>query len=65
MDDDFEFFFELSLLPSNIRKEVVVCWILSFNFKENMSKKAHNMFSSMLDPNFKVFIWYLHSLVMS
>ncbi len=39
MDDDSRIVFELSLLASNIRKESVVCWILSFNFKENMRKK--------------------------
>lgn len=40
MDDDSRIVFELSLLASNIKKEVAVCWILPFNFKENMRKKS-------------------------
>jgi hypothetical protein len=54
MDDDSAITLELSLFTFNIRKEVcgVLDSFLSFlrNFEE---RKAHSMFSLMLDPQFK------------
>jgi hypothetical protein len=62
MDDDCAITLELSLFTSNIKKEIcgVLDSFLSFlrNFEE---KKAHNMFSLMLNPRFKS----LHLLVVS
>jgi hypothetical protein len=54
MNDDFEITFELSLFAFNIKKEV--CGVLDsfLSFLENYEKrKTHNMFSLMLDPQFK------------
>jgi hypothetical protein len=54
MDDDSIIFGELSLLASNIRREVinVLNSFLSF-FKKYENRKAHNMIFLMLDPRFK------------
>jgi hypothetical protein len=62
MDDDFTITLELSLFISNIKKEV--CGVLDsfLSFLKNYEKKeTHNMFSLMLDPQFK----NLHLLVMN
>jgi hypothetical protein len=54
MEDDSIVFYELSLLASNIRREVinVLDSFLSF-LKKYENKKVHNMISLMLDPRFK------------
>jgi len=54
MDDDFAIILELSLFAFNIKKEVcgVLDSFLSF-LKNYEERKAHNMFSLMLDPQFK------------
>jgi hypothetical protein len=54
MEDDSIIFNELSLLASNIRREVinVLDSFLSF-LKKYENRKAHNMISLMLDPRFK------------
>jgi hypothetical protein len=54
MDDDSTIILELSLFTSNIKKEVcgVLDSFLSF-LKNYEERKAHNMFSLMLDPQFK------------
>jgi hypothetical protein len=54
MEDDSIVFYELSLLASNIRREVinVLDYFLSF-LKKCENKKVHNMISLMLDPRFK------------
>jgi hypothetical protein len=44
---------ELTLLASNIRKEVYVVWILSFFKRKYEERRAHNILSLMLDPRFK------------
>jgi hypothetical protein len=54
MDDDSAITLELSLFTSNIMKEV--CGVLDsfLSFLRNFEKrKAHSMFSLMLDPQFK------------
>ncbi len=53
MKDDSIIFYELSLLASNIRREVtnVLDSFLSF-LKKDENKKAHNMISLMLNPGF-------------
>jgi hypothetical protein len=54
MEENGNVVYELSCLDSNIKKEViqVLDSFLSF-FKKDEEKKAHNMFSLMLDPRFK------------
>jgi hypothetical protein len=54
MEDDSIIFYELSLLASNIKREVinVLKTFLSF-LKKYENKKVHNMISLMLDPRFK------------
>jgi hypothetical protein len=54
MEDDSVIFYELFLLTSNIKMEVinVLDSFLSF-LKKHEIKKAHNMISLMLDPKFK------------
>jgi hypothetical protein len=54
IDDDSIVAQKLSLLASNIRKEVcgVLDSFLSF-FKKYKGNKTHNMLSLMLDPRFK------------
>jgi hypothetical protein len=54
MDNDFAITLELSLFVFNIKKEVcgVLDYFLSF-LKKYEEKKAHNMFSLMLNPQFK------------
>jgi hypothetical protein len=54
MDDDFAIILELSLFISNIKKEVcgVLDSFLSF-LRKYEKRKAHNMFSLMLDPRLK------------
>jgi hypothetical protein len=54
LDDDFVITFEFFLFASNIKKEVcgVLDSFLSFLIKYE-ERKAHNMFSLMLDPQFK------------
>jgi hypothetical protein len=51
MDDDFAIIFELSLFIFNIKKEVcgVLDSFLSF-LRKYEKRKAHNMFSLILDP---------------
>jgi len=54
MEDEFGFANELTLLASNIRKEV--CGVLIFFLsvlRKYEEKKTHNMVSLMLDPKFK------------
>jgi hypothetical protein len=54
MNDDFGIILELCLFAFNIKKEV--CGVLDsfLSFLENYEeRKAHNMFSLMLDPRFK------------
>ncbi len=53
MEDDSIIFYELSLLASIIKKEVinVLDFFLSF-LKKYENKKTHNMISLMLDPRF-------------
>ncbi len=54
MEDEFNLANELTLLASNIRKEVcdVLNFFLSF-LRKYKEKKAHNMVPLMLDPRFK------------
>jgi hypothetical protein len=56
MQEDNNVVYELSCLASNIKKEViqVLDFFLSF-LKNYEERKAHNMFSLMLDPRFKTF----------
>ncbi len=56
MDDDYVVTFELSLLASNIKKEVcgVLDYFISFQ-KWYEESKTHNMFLLMLAPWFKSF----------
>jgi hypothetical protein len=51
MDDDSIIILKLFLFASNIRKEIydVLDYFLS-SFKKHEKRKAHNMFSLMLDP---------------
>jgi len=66
MNDDFGIILELCLFAFNIKKEV--CGVLDsfLSFLENYEeRKAHNMFSLMLDPRFKSLHWYFHLLVMN
>jgi hypothetical protein len=52
MDDDSKVAFELFLLTSNMRKEM--CVMDSFiSFYKKYEKKAHNMFSLMVNARFK------------
>jgi hypothetical protein len=54
IDDDFWIAFELSLFASNIRREVYGVLGSFLSFKRKFEKrKAHNMFSLMLDLRFK------------
>ncbi len=55
MDEDFKMINELTLLASNIKKEVCVVFhsFLSF-LKKYVKRKPHNMLFLMLDPSFKV-----------
>ncbi len=55
MDDDYGIALELFLLASDIEKQVYGVLNYSFHLKKNENKKAHNMFSLMLDPRFKFF----------
>jgi len=54
MIDDSLLIFELSLFISNIKKKIydVLDFFLSF-LKKYEERKAHNMFSLMLNPRFK------------
>jgi hypothetical protein len=56
MEDDSILSNELSLLVSNIQREVinVLDFVLSL-LKKYENKKAHNMISLMLNPRFKNF----------
>jgi hypothetical protein len=54
--DDSIIFDELSLLASNIKREVINVLDSFFSFlKKYENKKAQNMISLMLDPRFKSF----------
>jgi hypothetical protein len=55
LDDDGKVTLELSLLASNIRKEVVDILDSFFTFLRSYEKKIHNMFSLMLNSRFKGF----------
>jgi hypothetical protein len=54
MEDDSIIFYELSLLASNIRREIINM-LDSFHslLKKYENKKIHNMISLILDPRFK------------
>ncbi len=54
MEDDSISFYELSLMDSNIRREVINVLDSFFSLlKKYENMKAHNMISLMLDPRFK------------
>jgi hypothetical protein len=54
MEDDSIVYDELSLLASNIRREVINVLIFFLSFlKKYENRKAHNMISLMLDPRLK------------
>ncbi len=56
MEDDSIVSNELSLLASNIKREVINVLDSFFSFlKKYENKKARNMISLMLDPRFKFF----------
>jgi hypothetical protein len=56
VDDDGIVIFELSLLASNIKKNVVGILDFFFTFLRSYEEeKTHNMLSLMLDPRFKGF----------
>jgi hypothetical protein len=53
MEEDENVLYELSCLTSNIKKEIIQVldsFLFFLNFFEK--RKAHNMFSLMLDPRF-------------
>jgi hypothetical protein len=54
MENDSIIFNELSLMASNIRREVINVLDSFFSFlKKYENRKTHNMISLMLDPKFK------------
>jgi len=52
--EDGNVVYELSCLKSNVKNKVFMFWIFFLSFlKKYEERKAHNMFSLMLDPRFK------------
>jgi hypothetical protein len=55
-EEDGNVVYELSCLKSNIKNKLFKFWIsFLFFLKTYEERKAHNMFSLMLDPRFKTF----------
>jgi hypothetical protein len=63
MEKDGNVAYELSCLASNIKKEVIqiLDYFLSF-LRKYEERKAHNMFSLMLDPRFKT-LYFVSSFI--